>query len=81
VVFLSPSRIMSVNYQVSIRSRVMAKAINRRPVKAEARVRSRVTPCGISGGQSGSETGCSQSSLLLYYRSPYFYIAWGMNSW
>jgi hypothetical protein len=31
----------------------MAQAVRRRPPIAEARVRSRVSPCGIYGGQSG----------------------------
>jgi hypothetical protein len=32
----------------------MAQAANRRPLTAEARVRYRVGPCGICGGQSGT---------------------------
>jgi hypothetical protein len=41
--------------------RAMAQAISRRPLTAEARVRSRVSPCEISGGQSGTGTGFSPS--------------------
>jgi hypothetical protein len=37
----------------------MAQAVSRRPPSAEAWVRSRVSPCGICGGQSGTETGLS----------------------
>jgi hypothetical protein len=37
--------------------RAMAQAVSRRPVTAEARVRSRVSPCRICGGQSGTGTG------------------------
>jgi hypothetical protein len=37
----------------------MAQAVSRRPPSAEAQVRSRVSPCGISGGQSGTGTGFS----------------------
>jgi hypothetical protein len=36
--------------------RAMAQAVSRRPLTAEARVRSRVSECGICGGQSGTET-------------------------
>jgi hypothetical protein len=35
----------------------MAQAVSRRPVTAEARVRTPVSPCGICGGQSGTGTG------------------------
>jgi hypothetical protein len=37
----------------------MAQAVSRRPLTVEARVRSRVGPCGICGGQSGTGTGFS----------------------
>jgi hypothetical protein len=35
-------------------SRAMAQAVSRWPLTAEARVRARVNPCGICGGQSGT---------------------------
>jgi hypothetical protein len=41
--------------------RAMAQAVSRRPLTAEAQVRSRVSPCDICGGQSGSGTGFSPS--------------------
>jgi hypothetical protein len=56
----------------------MAKAVSRRPLTAEARVRSQVTPCGVFGGQSGTGTGFSPSCrfspvsfipLVLHYLS------------
>jgi hypothetical protein len=34
----------------------MAKAFSVRPLSAEARVRARVSPCGIRGGQIGTGT-------------------------
>jgi hypothetical protein len=43
----------------------MAQVISRRPLTAEAQVRSRVNACGICGGQSGTETGFSLSSLVF----------------
>jgi hypothetical protein len=36
--------------------RVMAQAVSRRPLTAEARFRARVNPRGIFGGQSGTGT-------------------------
>jgi hypothetical protein len=43
----------------------MAQAVSRRPLATEARVSSRVSPCGIFGGQSGTGTGFSPSSSVL----------------
>jgi hypothetical protein len=43
----------------------MVQAVSRRPPTAEARVRSRVSPCGICGGQSGTGTGLSPSSSVF----------------
>jgi hypothetical protein len=48
-----------------LQGRAMAQAINRRPLTAEARVRSRVSPCGIFGGQSGTGTGFPPSTLAF----------------
>jgi hypothetical protein len=42
----------------------MAQAVSRRPLTVEARVRSRVSPCGICGGQ-GTGTGFSPSTLVF----------------
>jgi hypothetical protein len=46
----------------------MAQAISRRPLTAEARVRSRVSPCGICGGQSGNGTVFFPSTVVFPYQ-------------
>jgi hypothetical protein len=43
----------------------MAQVVSRRPLTAMARVRSRVSPCGICGGQSGTGTGVSSSTAVF----------------
>jgi hypothetical protein len=43
----------------------MAQAVSRWPLTAESRVRTRVSPCGICGGQSGTETRFPPSSSVL----------------
>jgi hypothetical protein len=45
--------------------RIVAQAVSRRPFTAEFRVRSRVRPCGICGGQSGIGAGFSPSTLVF----------------
>jgi hypothetical protein len=42
----------------------MAQDVSRRPLTAEAQVRSQVSPCGICGGQSGTGTGLSPSTSV-----------------
>jgi hypothetical protein len=43
----------------------MAQAVSRRPLTTEARVRSRVSPCGICGGHSGTGTGFSPTTSVF----------------
>jgi hypothetical protein len=43
----------------------MAQVVSRLPLTAESRVRGRVNPCGIGGGQSGTETTFSPSSSVF----------------
>jgi hypothetical protein len=49
----------------------MSQAVSRRPVNAEFRVRGQVSPCGMCGGQNGTETDFSPSSsvFLCQYHS------------
>jgi hypothetical protein len=63
----------------------MAQVVSRRPLTAEARVRARVNPCGICGGQSGTETGLSLSSSVVpcQYHSTVAlqtHIIWGIRN-
>jgi hypothetical protein len=46
--------------------RAMAQAVIRRPANAEARVRSRVGPCGIYGVQNDTGTGFSPSASFFF---------------
>jgi hypothetical protein len=45
--------------------RALAQAVSRRSLTAERRVRSRVSPCGTCGGQSGTGTGFSSSTSIF----------------
>jgi hypothetical protein len=56
--------------------RAMAQVVSRLPLTAEVRVRARVNPCGICGGQSGIGTSFSSSSLVFpcqYIIPPWLY--------
>jgi hypothetical protein len=48
--------------------RAMAQAVSPRPVTAEAGVRSRVSPCEICGGQSGTGKGFSPSTSVFSFQ-------------
>ena len=63
-------RVLCVKGTPRLSGRAMAQAVSRRPLTAEARVRSRVGPCGICSGQSGTETVFSPVNFIppvLYY--------------
>jgi hypothetical protein len=47
------------------KGRAMAQVVSRRPLTAEARVRSLVNPCEICGGQSGTGTGFFWSTSVF----------------
>jgi hypothetical protein len=43
----------------------MVQVVSCRPLTMEARVRARVNPCGICGGQGGTGTGFSPNSSVF----------------
>jgi hypothetical protein len=67
------------------RGSAMAQVVSRWSLTAEARIRARVNPCGICGGQSGTGTGFSPSSSVApcQYHSTVAvqtHIIWGMRN-
>jgi hypothetical protein len=54
----------------------MAQVVSRWPLTAEARVRARVNPCGICGGQSYSVLPCQYHSTIALQT----HIIWGMRN-
>jgi hypothetical protein len=53
----------------TLAGRAVAQVVSRWPVITEARVRARVNPCGICGGQSGTGIGFSPSVFPCQYNS------------
>jgi hypothetical protein len=58
----------------------MAQAVSRWFLTAETRVRVRVIPCGIYGGQSDTGTGFAHSYLVFPLSVSFHHIICGMNS-
>jgi hypothetical protein len=64
----------------------MAQPVSRRPLTAEATIRSRFNPRGIRGGQSGtvevifSELFCFPRSVSIHHGSPCSYITCGIDN-
>jgi hypothetical protein len=52
-------------YSGLLLGRAMAQVVSRWPLTTEARVRARVNPYGICGGQNGTGTGFSPSSSVF----------------
>jgi hypothetical protein len=78
-------RCIYIEVTSSVSGHAMAQVVSRRPLTAEARVRARVNPCGICGGQSGTGTGFSPSSSVFpcQYHSTVAvesHIIWGMRN-
>jgi hypothetical protein len=83
--FLRNDMDWAVQGKIQREGRATDQVVSRRPLAAEAWVRSRVNPCGICGGQNGTGTGFSPSSLVLpcQYHSTVAvqtHIIWGMRN-
>jgi hypothetical protein len=78
-------RCIYIEVTSSVSGRAMAQVVSRRPLTAEARVRARVNPCGICGGQSGTGIGFSPSSSVFPCQchstvAVETHIIWGMRN-
>jgi hypothetical protein len=65
--FIPPHKKNKIRYILTLvaSGRAMVQVVSRRPLTLEARIRARVNPCGICGGQSGTGTGFSPSSSVF----------------
>jgi hypothetical protein len=61
----------------------MAQAVSLWPLAAESRVRSRINPCGICGGRSGTGTGSPSSSVFpcQYHSTVVFHTHLSSGGW
>jgi hypothetical protein len=67
-VFQSDPRTLLQQWHIlvtAVKGRAMAQAVSRRSLTAEGWVRSRVSPCGICDGQSGTGTSFSPSTSVF----------------
>jgi hypothetical protein len=78
------SKMLKATFSAS--GRVMAQAVSRWPLTADAWVRAHVSSCWICGEQSGTGTRflskffCFILSVAFHRGSPCSHIIWGMNS-
>jgi hypothetical protein len=62
--------------KVSLKGRAMVQAVSRRSLTAEAGVRSRVSPGGICGGESGTRTVFSRRSSVFLCQQHHHISSW-----
>jgi hypothetical protein len=74
---------VTTDWLTHLLGRAMAQVGSRWPLNAEARVRARVNPCWICGGQSGTGFSLSSSVFPCQYHSTValqIHIIWGMRN-